>query len=427
MIQRPFMRSVAAFKKLIGPVMGHRMLANVDFKEIIDSYVQKNLDITVIILRLSSLSIDSQHINYVQIIMNRIKDFLHGHSPVIYGSAQGDLVIICNHIRDKSIINSLQENVRKFFAEDVLNVCSHQSLIEEFTIPTQEEEFFCSLNKIVNQEMDSIKPNILSKILKKDKRHRALNAPILSDLEEIITIVDIGDYTSTQWMCGLNKNAGSTLKNNDLDLFFREIYISTHKLQNCLAPSVDFLSNPWLFQHLTCLFDSKMFYYLMSTHSAQDLNNAALNLNISSILTDEFRTFCNHFFDKNELSFMVELQKVDVFNDMGAFHLARDLTSKYKINLCIDNITYLTFEYIDWERLTVDYIKLCWDQSLLNLDKKSSTITKIKDFIASEQAPQLILSHCDSLDAINWGRAIGIKIFQGWHVDKLMMPGFTNN
>ena len=426
MIQRPFMRSVAAFKKLIGPVMGHRMLANVDFKEIIDSYIQKKVEVSIVVLRISSLSIDSQHINYIQVIMGRIKDFLSNYSPVIYGSAQGDLVIVCNKIDDPTIISGLQSNVRKFFAEDVLGSHYEQSLIEEFIIPKQEEEFFCNLNKIVSQEMDSIKPNILGKILKKDKRHRALNAPILADLEEIITIVDIGDYTSSQWVCGINKDTPDELKNADLEPTYREIYISTHKLQNCLAPSVDFLSNPWLFQHLTCLFDSKMFYYLMSTHSAKDLRHASINLNISSILTDEFRSFCNQFFEKEQLPFMIELQKVDVFNDIGAFHLARDCTAKYNIDLCIDNITYMILDYIDWQKLNVDYIKLCWDQSLAHIDKDSPIITKIKDFITDEKQPTVILSHCDCIEAINWGKSQGISFFQGWYVDKLMMPGFVS-
>jgi EAL domain-containing protein (putative c-di-GMP-specific phosphodiesterase class I) len=189
-------------------------------------------------------------------------------------------------------------------------------------------------------------------------------------------------------------------------------------LQKLICPNVDLLTDPWLFQSLTHYLDKAVLQDLISSKIKHTPFNLNLNMNISSLMTEEFLKWDEKLGSKNRKQITIELQKMDIFADMGAYQYIRDFLHTRGYKICLDGLTHLTLPLIDWKRLGVDCIKLYWSGEMIHNTTLATTIDK-------EDFAKTILAHCDDPQAIKWGKDHHIKSFQGWHIDQLLMPGYS--
>ena len=73
---------------------------------------------------------------------------------------------------------------------------------------------------------------------------------------------------------------------------------------------------------------------------------------------------------------------------------------------------------IDRERLGADMVKLYWHPQLI--DGGNDMVGRIRAMINRSGDQRVILCRCDNREAIDFGRSVGITLFQGRHVENLI-------
>lgn len=196
---------------------------------------------------------------------------------------------------------------------------------------------------------------------------------------------------------------------------FHELFISIADLRQTLMPNVNMNSSPWLFQQLTETLDRRVLS-LLNKHDDRTLEgDISINLNVATILSPEFLVFDDNVKAGMRGTIVLELQKVDIFADLGAYLFARDFAHDRGYRICIDGLTYSQLPFVDRERLGADLIKLVWDPSLTEeKDKKTEALRRIG-------VTRIILCRCDNQAGIEYGHSVGITLFQGRHIETTLL------
>lgn len=196
---------------------------------------------------------------------------------------------------------------------------------------------------------------------------------------------------------------------------FHELFISIADLRQVMLPSINVASSPWLFQQLTETLDRRVLS-MLNKHDDRTLEgDISINLNVSTILSPEFLVFDDNVKAGMRGTIVLELQKVDIFADLGAYLFARDFAHDRGYRICVDGLTYSMLPFVDRERLGADLIKLVWEPSLTEeKDKKTDALKRIG-------VTRIILCRCDTPSSIEYGHSVGITLFQGRHIENMLL------
>jgi hypothetical protein len=159
--------------------------------------------------------------------------------------------------------------------------------------------------------------------------------------------------------------------------------------------------------------------YLTGNDDAGVSSYFSVNLNVSSVLSPEFAAFFESTPVNARRTIVVELQKLDVFSDLGTFFYVRDMLRENGYRLCLDGLTDLSLPFCDRARLGVDMMKVRWRADILK-DANSTQAIEFAETIRRTDPTTVILCRADSDSAIQFGRSLGIGMFQGHQVDRLL-------
>ena len=140
-----------------------------------------------------------------------------------------------------------------------------------------------------------------------------------------------------------------------------------------------------------------------------------MNLNVSTILSDEFLEFDESIPPQLRSTIVLELQLVDIFNDVKAFLLAKAFAQYRGYKICIDGITVDKLQYINRENLNSDLMKIFWHPSFLDVINEDK---HFKDYVNKAERAKMILCRVDDAKAIEVGNSIGINLYQGRYVQR---------
>lgn len=240
---------------------------------------------------------------------------------------------------------------------------------------------------------------------------KPMSPSLLGKLEEALQHTDLANLIRNQPICAYA--AGIPPK-----AIFHELYVSIAELEEALMPGITLASNRWLFQYLTLTLDKRMLSHLEREN--QNLERAfSVNLNIATVLSPDFHRFDQNISSNLRGRLVIELQKMDVFSDMGAYLFARDYLHDRGYRVCLDGLTHLTLPYMDRDRLGLDLMKMYWSPELVNL-QNSDTFERLKANVGSGGPTRIILSRCDTEQAIEVGQSMGINMFQGRAMDTIL-------
>jgi hypothetical protein len=202
---------------------------------------------------------------------------------------------------------------------------------------------------------------------------------------------------------------------------FDEFYVNIGHLRQLLSANVDLTSNRWLFKYLTQVLDVRMLD-MISRNAARFVDRPiSINLNVETLLSDSFTKFDAAIKPSMKVSIVIEIQIADVFNDMAAFMVAKEMVQKLGYRVCLDGLTSLSFTQIDRERLGFDLAKLYWNADLES-DLKSRENKQLSEAVKSCGPNRVILCRCDDRRAVDYGQALGISLFQGRFLDRIIDP-----
>lgn len=344
-----------------------------------------------------------------------------------------DVVIVYRGTRPHHIISAV-EKVRLLYSDVLLHAEKNRGGVEFCTwynLKT-EAEHFLQFAETLGQSRedgfdepapaelqaqpapDGVKPAEDPKIATSE-RHDLLSPSAelkrLAKATERLSQINLAGVVRRQSVCVLRENSAP-------EPVFVELYLSINDLERSLMPEAKLASDRWLFQYFTRLLDLRMLDMLATERPSDLTAYFSINLNISSVLSPEFAAFVESCPVNIRNTVVVELQKLDVFSDLGTFFYVRDMLRDHGFRLCLDGLTDLSLPFCDRTRLGLDMIKVRWRADILKDTHGASS--EFADLIRRTDPTRVILCRADSDGAIQFGRSLGITMFQGHQVDRLL-------
>jgi len=245
----------------------------------------------------------------------------------------------------------------------------------------------------------------------RQKEGDPMTPEVLARIESALERADLSNLVRRQFVCRIDRQMVP-------EMAFSEMFISISDLRETMVPGVNLLSNRWLFQHLTESLDLRMLSLLSKTDSVSISGDVSFNANVATLLSQEFQEFDDNITAARRGSMIIELQKVDIFSDLGAYLFAREFVQDKGYRICIDGLTHKTLPLIDRERLGADLLKLVWRNEMI--DGGPDLHEKIRVMVKRAGPSRVILCRVDNREAIDFGQSVGIGMYQGHFVESLI-------
>lgn len=241
-----------------------------------------------------------------------------------------------------------------------------------------------------------------------------INLSRLAMIEGDLRRADLSQAFRRQPICIVTKNG--TIKP-----VFEEIYVNIPHLRKLIGVQVDFAANKGLFKYLTECLDIHVLNVLGGRASLYMRSPVSININIETILSTAFAEFDQRIKMQLKPSLILEVSIADVFADMNAYIAARNLAHNLGYRVCIDGVARQAFTQLDRTQLDFDMIKLHWSAdsraALMQVNHRP-----MEEAVRLVGPSRVVLCRCDSPQAIEYGQALGISMFQGRHTDKMVDP-----
>jgi hypothetical protein len=245
----------------------------------------------------------------------------------------------------------------------------------------------------------------------KQEKGEPLTPEVLGRVENALARADLSNLVRRQYICSLSRRRVP-------EPLFSELFISISDLRETLLPGVNLLANRWLFQHLTETLDRRMLSLLSKTDTLTISGDISFNLNVGTLLSQEFQAFDDNITAGRRGAMVIELQKVDIFANLGAYLFAREYVQAKGYRVCIDGLSYQAMAVIDRERLGADFVKLVWHPEMV--DGGEEIHNRIRTMVRHAGEDRVVLCRVDNREAVDFGQSIGISLFQGRHVENLI-------
>jgi hypothetical protein len=245
----------------------------------------------------------------------------------------------------------------------------------------------------------------------RQKEGDPMSPDILAKVESALERTDLSNLVRRQFICSVDAQMIP-------EQSFSEMFISIADLRETMVPGINLLSNRWLFQHLTETLDKRMLSLLSKNDAMAISGDISFNANVSTLLSRGFQDFDDNIMASRRGSMIIELQKVDIFADLGAYLFAREFVQDKGYRICLDGLTHNTMAMVERERLGADLVKLVWHSDMV--DGGPDMHEKVRAVVKRSNPSKVILCRVDTREAIDFGHSVGIKMFQGHFVENLI-------
>lgn len=245
----------------------------------------------------------------------------------------------------------------------------------------------------------------------KQEKGEPLTPDVLQRIEDALIRADLSNFVRRQFVCKVDENMIP-------EQGFSELFISIQDLRETMLPNVNLLSNRWLFQHLTETLDRRMLSMLAKTDRITISGEISFNINVSTLLAQDFLTFDDNITASRRGAMVIELQKEDIFSNLASYLFAREFVQAKGYRVLLDGLTVQTMDIIDMRRLGADLAKIVWHPDMV--DGGESVQVKLKNFVARCGEDNVVLIRCDTREGIDFGHSIGIRHFQGRYIESLI-------
>lgn len=370
-------------------------------------------------VQMSRLKEYNRQPHHLKIASHAWEPLIQGGGCVLHRLSNEDIVFIGPSERFADLDAALQK-VRKLFAADPLLV-RDDPIASEFANWYDLRKNYSDFRALAErlQTAANQRRDVEQKKLQEARQSGTLataKEPIdpqrLASLVQAIRTMDLSPLLLHQPVCAV------TSADTPPQAVFNEYFIAIGELAAKLLPGVDFASDKWLFQYLTEYLDKRMLAVLPDSPEMKDPNRAiSINVNVKTLLSDEFLDFDSKFRTITKKPIVLEVQPHDVFSDMHAYAFARDFCKERGYKICLDGLNHLTFTLLNRSVLKVDLLKIVWTPDLED-EAQGERRTQFEDAVKRAGASRIIMCRCDNTDAIDFGKKLGVGLFQGRFLDK---------
>jgi hypothetical protein len=392
--------STATMSATKGPPTENVLLAYVE------QLADKRAGCRALCFHLSRLSASHRGEKYVQAAANLLMEVVHRFSGRLFLMRGADIVVICKGITAKAIEETV-DAVRYLFigdglaeAEAVADFCS------VFDLEIGYAQFRSTIRRIHDTE---------TRNLEREARARAPTPAKslhirIGEIIDSINGLDLSQAVQRQTVWAIYPGKKPQPK-------FDELFMSIDRLQKMLDGGFDLRKDKQLFQYLTQSLDK----YLLTRLVWEQVGVArpvSININIATLHTPEFLKFESERERGLRGRTILELQMADLWADIAVYEAIADVVKQRGYLRCLDGVKYQALPCLNFQHLKIDLVKLVWDEALLRLDQ--SALRTLGKAIAECGPRRIVLTRCGRPEAIRFGHAVGIHLFQGWHLDRMI-------
>ncbi len=242
------------------------------------------------------------------------------------------------------------------------------------------------------------------------KFQRQMTPDMLSKIQKILSMADFSSFIRRQSICAVIGKAPP-------QRVFEEVYVSIPDLREMLLPDVDLTSNPWLFLSLSETLDKRVLEIINRHDDSSLAGNFSVNINVSTILSDDFLEFDDNISASMRSTVILELQLTDIFSDIKAYMLVRNFTQSRGYKICIDGVTVDKLKYLNRVNLDSDLIKIIWHPSFMDIVREDGHFI---DYVNKAERAKMILCRIDDPQAVEVGNNLGINLYQGRYIQRML-------
>ena len=200
------------------------------------------------------------------------------------------------------------------------------------------------------------------------------------------------------------------LGKRDPALAWEKRTLSVGELAAGLMPGRDIEADPWLFRRLTRTLDRRMLSLLGHAGELTGAGPVSIDLNIASLLGPEFLRFDTALPGPLRSQVVIELMPADVMADAAAFVFARGFARVRGYRLLLRGVTPALAAVLALPALEMDYLQCQWSAELA------------AGLLPAGCLPEAtVLAGAHESAALQWGKAQGVRLFQGSAADELAL------
>ncbi len=372
---------------------------------------------------LSALKPQNRREHHLRIAANTLEDFVRSFEGQIFMIGNADVVFVCKGITLQQL-DDIVMRMRYLFADDPLSANDnggdgHGKFATLYNIQAQYSDFL-NLCKRLHADQETRKKRLQVIAAKSGEgaggsdNRRPLTPQQLGRLEETLERADLSAVFRRQAVCAIGRD-DMTPK-----AMFNELFVSIMDLAQTVLPDVNLAANRWLFQHLTQTLDRRVLKLLARAEDSSLHSSFSVNLNVNTLLSQEFLEFDSSLRMGSRGTLVVELQLIDIMSDFSAFLFARDFAREKGYRICLDGVTHDILPFVDRKRMGVDLVKLASNETFDVEDPESERLKEISEQVARIGKGRVILCRVDSEQMIQNGKTMGITMYQGRFIDKTL-------
>ncbi len=385
-------------------------------------------------LRLSRLRPYNRRAHHLRIATTTFDELIRDFDGALFRLCNNDLVVIFNGAGVADLDHSVL-HLRYLFSEDPFlkndedgdtRFCAWFDLEEDYLdllnlaqrmVSAQAQHAQRKIERIENERSGKVPTSKIEEEKGEETPQSPLDPPNLAVLEQAIAQADLSTIIRRQPICAV-------VPDRKPEPVYYEVYTSIDSLRQTVMPEVDLRANQWLFQDLTKHLDRRMIAYLAQIDDATLRQAFSVNLNVSTLLSPEFLGFDEALNSGTRGGIVIELQLFDVYADLGSFLFARDFLHERGYRFCLDAMTHMSLPLIDREALGFDLVKLLWSADLC--DQLSGVRGQgVREAARKMGSERLILTRCDTEQALEVGQTLGITLYQGHLLDEMLSNNIT--
>ncbi len=327
-----------------------------------------------------------------------------------------DLVVVYDKSKHEEALSCLVKLRFLLHDDPIIRMAEDLEQIEFvkfYNVAEQKSELREQLQRVIGEGQSSLKPEMTKNIVFDTSTRRVkkgLSPEMLSKVQKILSVADFSSFIRRQAICAI-------IGKSSPQRVFEEVYVSVPDLRDMLLPEVDLTSNPWLFLSLSETLDQKVLETIGRHDDGSLIGNFSVNVNVSTILSDNFLNFDDNINVSMRSSVILELQLVDIFSDIKSYMLAKTFAKARGYKICIDGITVDKLKYLNRTNLDCDLMKIIWHPTFMDVIREDK---HFMDYVNKAERAKMILCRIDDAAAVEVGNSLGINLYQGRYVQRLL-------
>ncbi len=194
----------------------------------------------------------------------------------------------------------------------------------------------------------------------------------------------------------------------------REYFISMDLLRKPLFIDVEMRGSGRLFSEFTLVLDQILLQAFNKMHTTKE--RCSINLNVESVFTEAFENFIEATPEAVLSQVVFEFRQSNIVENFDEFQVARGLIKSKGAQIAVDQIFPQTVGLVDLDYIGASIAKIHWRTGAEEILKERERA--VKYLLDCNVLPVLI--RVDHERALEVGARMGINMFQGFLIDKML-------